>query len=111
MHHKQPPAFPSVPAQQFTRRYADRDAIIRGTLFPELDLPFADFENRTHLPQTPLTELMQTDFVCDELRLYLNIYPSDTNAQALYDEYKQKSAALKNEVLDAQTWAKAPWEV
>ena len=103
-----PPAYPSVPPQRLTRRYSDADALIRGTLFPELDLPFADFENTTPLPQTPQAELMQTDFVLHELKLYLNIHPSDTNAQALFHEYKERSAAMKKEMPEPETW---PWEV
>ena len=108
-HQSLPIAYPYVPAQKFTKRYSDADAIVRGTLFPELDLPFADFEIRKQLPKTPMTELMQIDFVCHELRLYLDVHPYDKNAAELYDVYKQKSEAAKKEVLYVQDWINSPW--
>jgi len=112
MHQQQPIlAYPYVLPQQFTKRYSDNDAIIRGTLFPELDLPFGGFEIRTHLPSTPMNELMKIDFVCLELRLYLDVNPGDENASALYQEYKQKSAEAKKEVFGSQVsdWVYSPW--
>ena len=116
-HNPQEPrlAYPYVPAQQFTSRYSDEDAIIRGTLFPELDLPFHDFQNHEHLPDTPMTKLMQLDFVCLELRLYLNVNPTDTNTLALYREYRQKSEEARKEIAVRQeqhfydNWVYDPW--
>jgi len=105
-------AYPYVPAQQFTQRYSDDDAIIRGTLFPELDLPFGDFEIRHHLPCTPMTELMKLDFVCLELKLYLDVNPDDANTLELYRGYQQKSADAKKEVFGPQNynnWVYDPW--
>ena len=103
-------AYPYVLPQQFTKRYSDNDAIIRGTMFPELDLPFRDFEIRTHLPSTAMTELMKLDFVCLELRLYLDLNPDDENASALYQEYMQKSAEAKKGISDDWVYDPWPWE-
>ena len=102
-------AYPYVLPQHFTKRYSDNDAIIRGTLFPELDLPFRDFEIRTHLPKTPMTELMMLEFVFFELQLYLDVNPGDENAAALLEEYKKKSAAAKEEVFGNSDWVYDPW--
>ena len=106
-----PVAYPYVPPQRFTKRYADCDAIIRGTLFPELDLPFGGYEICTHLPQTPLTELMKLDFVCLELKLYLDT-TMDPSAQALYQEYKAKADEARVKLFDPQdynAWVFDPW--
>jgi len=113
MHHKPqdlPIAYPYVPAQRFTQRYSDDDAIIRGTLFPELDLPFHDFEIRRPLPNTPMTALMKLEFVSHELRLYLDVNPDDIHAMELYNEYRQKSDAARKEVFGANySWVCDPW--
>ena len=113
MHHKPqdlPIAYPYVPAQRFTQRYSDDDAIIRGTLFPELDLPFQDFEIRRPLPNTPMTDLMKLEFVSHELRLYLDVNPDDAHAMTLHEEYKQKIDAARNEVFGVNySWVCDPW--
>ena len=114
-HHEPRLAYPYVPAQQFINRYSDQDAIIRGTLFPELDLPFHDFENHNHLPDTPMTRLMQLDFVCLELRLYLDINPNDVSTLALYKEYQQKCEEARKQLAAQQAqyfydnWVYDPW--
>ncbi|MCL1787434.1 MAG: spore coat protein CotJB [Defluviitaleaceae bacterium] len=108
--HSPPIAYPYVPAQRFTQRYADDDAIIRGTLFPELDLPFHHYEIRKPLPCTPMTELMKVDFVCHELRLYLDTHPDDMHAQELHKEYKHKAEAAYKKVFgDGYDWVYDPW--
>ncbi|MCL2873711.1 MAG: spore coat protein CotJB [Defluviitaleaceae bacterium] len=92
-----PIAFPYVPPQHFTDRYSDDDAIIRGTLFPELDLPFKDFTITEPLQNNLMTEKMKIDFVCLELKLYLDTHPHDTEALEYYREYSEKSRQLKEE--------------
>ncbi|MCL1864128.1 MAG: spore coat associated protein CotJA [Defluviitaleaceae bacterium] len=102
------PAYPYVPRQHFTHRYSDEDAIMRGTLFPELDLPFQDFQIAQPLPNTPMSELMVLDFVCLELRLYLDTNPNDSTASELYKEYQAKSAQAKQN-LSNEDWVFSPW--
>jgi len=115
IHQDLPLAYPYVPPQRFNERYSDDDAIIRGTLFPELDLPFKDFKIHQHLPSTPLTEVMKLDFVCHELKLYLDINPNDARAMELYREYTRKSQEAKQDMLGPQeqfyynTWVYDPW--
>ena len=108
--HTLPIAYPYVPAQTFTKRYADQDAIIRGTMFPELDLPFQHFTNTKALPKTPLNHWMEVDFICLELKLYLNLNPHDTQAKELYRVYQEKSHAAKLAV-EKQGDTPWPWEV
>ena len=108
-------AYPYVLPQVLDDFYTDDDAIIRGTLFPELDLPFQKFENRRHLPKTPLTNIMTLDFVCHELRLYLDTHPEDSRAYEFYRNYQKKSAEAKAEALAPgeqyfyNTWVYDPW--
>lgn len=91
-----PLANPYVPFQlDDPARYEPRKALIRGTLFPGLDLPFLGIVNKGTLPATPLSELQVLSFVIQELALYLDTHPEDAEALALYRQYQelyQKSA-------------------
>ena len=60
--------------------YERDEALVRGTLFPGLDLPFMDYVASGTLENTPLAELMALDFVCQELALYLDTHPEDQEA-------------------------------
>lgn len=84
-----PMAFPYVPMQrQDPRRYDNREALQRGTLFPGLDLPFhRELNTRFPAENTHLSELMALDFAIDELGLYLTTHRSDQEALALYWNY------------------------
>ena len=106
-----PIAYPYVPRQHFVNRYSNADAIVQGTLFPELDLPFHEYQIERPLPKTPMTELMMLDFVCLELRLYLNTHPQDHNAMSLYNEYQAKAAEAKQGLKSDEfnNWVYAPW--
>ncbi len=102
--------------------YEAEDALMRGTLFPGLDLPFMGIVNR-ELPSTPLAELMAIDFVVDELELYLDTHAEDEEAFALY----QTMLALQQEArerygkrcgpisqsdmlgMDSYAWLSGPW--
>jgi len=110
-----PLAVPYVPPQHFEKRYSDDDAIIRGTLFPELDLPFKNYVINNPLPDTPMTEIMKIDFVCFDLRLYLDTHPNDTKALEYYKHYRNKSKELKEKYSESveksgyNDWVFEPW--
>jgi len=101
------PAYAYVPPQSFEQRYSDDDAIIRGTLFPELDLPFQNFSIARRLPNTPSNELAKLSFVRHELRLYCDTHPQDTKAYSYLKEYerKVKQAGETNET----DWVNGAW--
>ena len=82
-------AFPYIPMQdQNPKRYDNREALQRGTLFPGLDLPFhRELKTRFPAANTHLSELMALDFAIDELGLYLTTHRDDQEAQALYWNY------------------------
>jgi len=47
--------------------------------------------------ETLLHKIMQTDFACIDLHLYLNTHPSDTDAIALYNKYGMEVKTLTQE--------------
>ena len=58
-----PLANPYVPFQlNNPPRYEPRKGLVRGTLFPGLDLPFMGLVNQKDQPVTPLTELQAVGF-------------------------------------------------
>ena len=85
-----PLANPYVPFQKENPpKYEARKALIRGTLFPGLDLPFLGTVNEKEKPVTPMTELQTLAFVIQELALYLDTHWDDNEAFALYRNYQQ----------------------
>ena len=89
-----PLANPYVPFQlENPPKYELRKALIRGTLFPGLDLPFMGMINKNEQPVTPLTELQTMSFAIQELALYLDTHRDDTEA---LDLYRQLQSMYKN---------------
>ena len=84
-----PLANPYVPFQlENPPKYEARKGMIRGTLFPGLDLPFMDMVNKKELPVTPRTELQALGFAINELALYLDTHRDDEEALELYHQYQ-----------------------
>ena len=85
-----PLANPYVPFQvDNPSTYEPRTALVRGTLFPGLDLPFMGMVNKNEKPVTPLTELQTVAFVIQELALYLDTHPEDNEALEVYREMQK----------------------
>ena len=85
-----PLANPYVPFQiEGTPKYETRKALVRGTLFPGLDLPFMGMVNKNELQVTPLTELQAVAFAIQELALYLDTHRDDIEALELYRAYQK----------------------
>ena len=85
-----PLANPYVPFQlENPPKYESRKGIVRGTLFPGLDLPFMGMVNKNELPVTPLTELQVMAFAIQELALYLDTHRDDQEALDLYRSYQK----------------------
>ena len=85
-----PLANPYVPFQMDgPPKYEARKAIIKGTLFPGLELPFMGMVNQNELPVTPKTELQVLAFAIQELALYLDTHKEDQEALDLYQQYQQ----------------------
>ncbi len=85
-----PLANPYVPFQiENPPRYEARKALVRGTLFPGLDLPFMGMVNKNELPVTPLSELQTLGFAIQELALYLDTHRDDMEALELYRTFQK----------------------
>ena len=84
-----PLANPYVPFQiEQPEKYEGRKGLVRGTLFPGLDLPFMGMVNKNELPVTPLSELQMMAFAIQELALYLDTHRDDLEALELYRNYQ-----------------------
>lgn len=85
-----PLANPYVPFQmENPPKYDARKGLIRGTLFPGLDLPFMGMVNKNELSATSLHELQAMAFAIQDLALYLDTHREDKEALALYRSYQQ----------------------
>lgn len=93
-----PLANPYVPFQlDNPPKYEARMGIIRGTMYPGLDLPFMGMVNKNELPITPKTELQVLSFAIQELALYLDTHRDDTEAFELYQSYQEVYNKCMNE--------------
>lgn len=95
---KAPLANPYVPYQmEDPPKYEARKALVRGTLFPGLDLPFMGMVNQKELPETILSDLQALGFAIQELALYLDTHREDKEALLLYREYQRMYKKCKDE--------------
>ena len=85
-----PLANPYVPFQlENPPVYEAANGIVRGTLFPGLDLPFMGMVNKNELPVTPLTELQTMAFMIQEMALYLDTHRDDKEALEVYRGFQK----------------------
>lgn len=85
-----PLANPYVPFQlENSPKYEARKGMVRGTLFPGLDLPFMGKVNTGEKAETPMTELQALAFAVQELALYLDTHRDDKEALQLYRDYQK----------------------
>ncbi len=115
-----------VPMQpRDAERYRPEDALLKGTLFPGLDLPWMNVSNASpaEFSGTPMGELMALCFVVQELGLYLDTHPEDADALKLFTEYVQLLRQGKETFTarygplqqtqvtgeDGYSWLKEPW--
>ncbi len=111
-----------VPTQLPGRKYNKNEGLMRGTLFPGLDLPFQNRVNTREVANTPSGEIMALDFAIHELGLYLDVHPNDSEALELFNTYvklsdeAKKSYQATNGPLTMATpmgstysWTEGPW--
>lgn len=83
-----PLANPYVPFQQKSAQtYQAAAGIIRGTLYPGLDLPFMNLVNKQELSSSGLHQLQAYQFAIQELGLYLDTHKTDQEALELFNQY------------------------
>ena len=105
------------------QRYSKTKALENGTLFPDLDLPFHLKVNAPQLADTKLNQLRALDFVIQELGLYLDTHPNDSEAFALFQNYVELEKAARESYVEQHgpltqndaalnstyTWGNGPW--
>ena len=85
-----PLANPYVPFQlENPPMYEAKKGVVRGTLFPGLDLPFMGMINQKDLNNTPLAELQTMAFAIQELALYLDTHREDKETLEMYRTYQK----------------------
>ena len=85
-----PLAVPYVPAQQaHPPQYEAREALIKGTLYPGLNLPYLGMENTVLKPENIQTQLQSVAFAVQELSLYLDTHREDGEALEVYRCYQK----------------------
>ena len=77
--------------------YEARKGLVRGTMYPGLDLPFHGMVNRKEKPVTPMSELQALAFAVQELALYLDTHRDDAAALELYRSYQKMYQKCLNE--------------
>lgn len=119
-----PLANPYVPFQlENPPRYEAQKGLVRGTLFPGLDLPFLGMVNQKELPDMPLAQLQALGFAVQELALYLDTHRDDMEALEMYRSYQQLYRRCREEYSkrhgplnhmeesdsDSYEWLDDPW--
>lgn len=119
-----PLANPYVPFQlENPPRYEARKGLVRGTLYPGLDLPFMGMVNNKELPVTSMSDLQALAFAVQELALYLDTHRDDREALELYrayqkmydkckEEHSRKHGPMNHGMVsdcDSYTWLDDPW--
>lgn len=119
-----PLAYPYVPFQvDDPSQYEPRKALVRGTLFSGLDLPFMGMVNENEQPINDLTDLQTVGFAIQELALYLDTHQDDREAFALYQRFQKLYAQARTDYEsqcgplnhlsqsggDSYQWLKEPW--
>lgn len=88
--HCAPLANPYVPFQQTgDAKYEARRGLIRGTIFPGLDLPFMGMVNTQEKSDSPMHELQALAFAIQELTLYMDTHREDREALELLRAYQK----------------------
>ena len=88
-----PLANPYVPYQkENAQTYQAGMGLVRGTLYPGLDLPFLGMVNQKEKSSTPLHRLQAMNFAVSELGLYLDTHADDQDATDLFNQYVEQYA-------------------
>lgn len=109
-------AIVNVPIQNFGEIYDDKEALCKGTIFKELNMPFfaadedtcksreksalfgIDKKNEEQKQREELiTKITQVSFVLDDLTLYLDTHGNESEAMSLYEQKLSEREALKKQ--------------
>jgi len=119
-----PLANPYVPYQQEnSQTYQADTGLVRGTMYPGLDLPFMGMVNRNDLSRSGLHRLQALHFAIHDLGLYLDTHQSDTEALELFNQYVEAYESALQQMEDrggpryqmsaglsgSYRWTEGPW--
>lgn len=86
-----PLANPYVPFQrENAQTYQADTGLVRGTLYPGLDLPFMGMVNKNNLNKTAMHQIQALNFAISELGLYLDTHKDDQEALELFNQYVEQ---------------------
>jgi len=93
-----PLANPYVPFQQNNpEKYQPAKGLVRGTMFPGLDLPFMGMVNNKEKSNTLRHQLQSLSFAMTELGMYLDTHAEDAEALDLFNAYSELQGELMAE--------------
>ena len=102
-----PLANPYVPFQlENPPQYEAQKGLVRGTLFPGLDLPFMGMVNLNELPETPSSQMQALAFAVQELALYQQLL------EKVRAEYQKRFGPLNHgtpQTSESYQWLDDPW--
>lgn len=119
-----PLANPYVPFQNRNpERYTPGRAIMKGTLFPGLDLPYRGAQSVEPRAAHELYDLQAVNFAITELGLYLDTHSDDEEAVQLFNQYVEQYEMLRQQAEQSgmaltqmeaaaggsYTWLQEPW--
>ena len=119
-----PLANPYVPFQKEQQpMYQSAKGLVRGTMFPGLDLPFMNMINQSELSNTMKHRLQALHFAISELGLYLDTHPTDQDALDLFNQYVEQyeeameqyerengaTVQFRSGTNGEYNWVKSPW--
>lgn len=85
-----PLANPYVPFQmKDPQLYTPGKALIRGTVYPGLDLPLLGMVNKCEKKKTPMVLLQELGFTLNDLTLYLDTHRGDEEAYGMYCKFRK----------------------
>lgn len=117
-------AYPSVPFQNGnSSQYQAPVGLVRGTMYPGLDLPFMNYSNQNELKGTAMHQLQAMNFAINELGLYLDTHKDDQDAIDLFNQYVEQYSQLMQQfeqrngsltqmastLSGSYDWTKGPW--
>ena len=107
------PGIVSSNVQQIANIYPAQTALMRGTLYPELDKPLMCAQSPSGCAEPTACQIMS--FSAWEVRLYLNTHPDDQTALQLYQQLCQQTTAPNYACTfvpctgSRWTWVDDPW--
>ena len=106
-------AIASVPCQKWKSTYEPEAALKKGTIFPELNMPFFKADDGDEIPSAKrntqeadtkqqerealLTKINEAGFMVNDLTLYLDTHETEEEALRMFEEYANRKVMLMKE--------------